>query len=371
MSSKRDYYEVLGVTRTATDAELKQAYRKLAIQYHPDKNPNNHQAEEKFKEINEAYQVLSSTELRSRYDAYGHAGVSAGAGAGAGFEGFGFEDILGDLFGFGDIFGGRSNRRAGPRRGADLRYDIEISLEEAYTGLKTKVRIPRLETCDTCHGSGAADGSQPVRCTTCNGKGQVTRQQGFFSVSRTCPACQGKGTIIRDACKSCRGAGRVERNKTLEIKIPAGVDTSSRLRMSGEGEAGEMGGAQGDLYVMIHVKQHEVFERHDENLRCSHNISFAQAALGTEIRIQTLDGEETLKIPEGTQTNATFRVRGKGMPILGGRGHGDLFVTVNVVTPNNLSKEQRRLLEEFARLEDERNQKAEGGIFNKVKDIFG
>ncbi len=370
MSSKRDYYEVLGVTRTANEAELKQAYRKLAIQYHPDKNPNNTEAEEKFKELNEAYQMLSSAEMRQRYDAYGHAGVSAGAGAAAGFEGFGFEDILGDLFGFGDLFG-RGNRRTGPRRGADLRYDIEISLEEAYSGLKTKVRIPRLETCDTCKGSGAADGSQPIRCERCKGKGQETRQQGFFSVSRTCSACQGKGSVIRDACKDCRGAGRVERNKTLEIKIPAGVDTGSRLRMSGEGEAGEAGGAPGDLYVMIHVKQHEVFERHDENLRCSYNLSFVQASLGTEIRVQTLDGEETLKIPEGTQTNSTFRVRGKGMPIIGGRGNGDLFVTVNVVTPSNMSKEQRRLLEDFARLEEERERKAEGSIFNKVKDIFG
>ena len=371
MSSKRDYYEILGVTRTATEVELKQAYRKLAIQYHPDKNPNNHEAEEKFKEINEAYQVLSSSELRARYDAYGHAGVGASAGAGAGFEGFGFEDIFSEIFGFGDLFGGRGNRRSGPRRGADLRYDIEISLEEAYSGLKTKIRIPRLESCDTCKGSGAADGSQPVRCNTCNGKGQVVRQQGFFSVSRTCPTCQGKGTTIRDACKSCRGAGRVERNKTLEVKIPAGVDTGSRLRMSGEGEAGEQGGATGDLYVMIHVKQHDTFERHDENLRTTQNISFAQASLGTEIRVPTLNGEESLKIPEGTQNNATFRLRGKGMPILSGRGNGDLFVTVNVVTPTNLTKEQRRLLEEFAQLENERERKADSGIFNKVKDIFG
>lgn len=373
MSSKRDYYEVLGVTRAATDQELKQAYRKLAVQYHPDKNPGNTEAEEKFKEINEAYQVLSSPDLRARYDSYGHAGVGAGATAGAGFgQGFpGFEDILGDLFGFGDLFGGAGRRRAGPRRGSDLRYDIEISLEEAATGLKTKIRVPRLEGCDLCQGSGAAEGSAPERCQTCSGKGQVIRQQGFFSVTRTCSNCRGTGKIIRNACKKCRGEGRIEREKTLEIKIPAGVDTGSRLRLTNEGEAGEMGGPTGDLYVMIHVKEHEVFERRDANLYCTQNISFTQAALGSEVTVPTLDGDEPLKIPEGTQTGSIFRVRGKGVPVLGGRGRGDLFVSINIITPTNLSRDQKRLLEELAKLEAEKKSQEDKGIFNKVKDIFG
>jgi molecular chaperone DnaJ len=375
LSSKRDYYEALGVTRSATEQELKQAYRKLAIQYHPDKNQGNKEAEEKFKEINEAYQVLSSPDLRSRYDAYGHAGVSAGAAGagGAGFSGFaGFEDILGDLFGFGDLFGGRGGRRAGPRRGSDLRYDIEISLEEAAQGVKTKIRVPRLEVCESCNGNGAAEGSAPVQCTTCGGRGQVTRQQGFFSVSRTCSSCRGTGKVIRDVCRGCRGEGRVERDKTLEIKIPAGVDTGSRLRMTGEGEAGELGGPRGDLYVMIHVKEHEVFERRDANLYTAYNISFTQAALGAEVVVPTLDDEETLRIPEGTQTGSIFRIKGKGMPVLGGRGRGDLFISVNVVTPTSLSREQRKVLEELAKFETANpNNQADKGIFNKVKDIFG
>jgi molecular chaperone DnaJ len=372
LSSKRDYYEALGVTRNATEQELKQAYRKLAIQFHPDKNQGDKVAEEKFKEINEAYQVLSSPDLRARYDSYGHAGVSAGAAGAAGFSGFaGFEDILGDLFGFGDIFSARSGRRAGPRRGSDLRYDIEITLEEAAQGVKTKIRVPRLEVCDSCNGNGAAEGSSPVQCTTCGGRGQVTRQQGFFSVSRTCSSCRGTGKVIRDVCRGCRGEGRVERDKTLEIKIPAGVDTGSRLRMNGEGEAGEMGGPRGDLYVMIHVKDHDIFERRDANLYTSYNISFTQAALGAEVVVPTLDDQETLRIPEGTQTGSIFRVKGKGMPALGGRGRGDLFVSVNIITPTNINREQRKLLEELAKLEPVNTHHEDKGIFNKVKDIFG
>jgi molecular chaperone DnaJ len=373
LSSKRDYYEVLGVQRGATEQELKQAYRRLAIKYHPDKNPGDKEAEERFKEIAEAYQVLSSPDLRARYDKFGHAGVGAGAGAGAGFgQGFpGFEDILGDLFGFGDIFGARGGRRPGPRRGSDLRYDIEITLEEAATGLKTKIRVPRLETCDLCHGSGAAEGSQPARCSTCGGAGQVRYQQGFFSVSRTCSTCRGEGKVIRDPCRECRGQGRVEREKTLEIKVPAGVDSGSRLRIAGEGEAGEVGAARGDLYVIIHVKEHELFERRDANLYCSVPVSFAQAALGADITVPTLDGQEALRIPEGTQANSMFRLKGKGMPVLGGRGRGDQFIYVNVITPTNLSREQRRLLEEWAALEARESQQNEKGIIDKVKDMFG
>jgi molecular chaperone DnaJ len=372
VSSKRDYYEVLGVRRDANDQELKAAYRRLALKYHPDKNPGDHQAEERFKELNEAYQVLSQPELRGRYDRFGHAGVGAGAAAGAGFgQGFpGFEDLF-DMFGMGDIFGSRTTRRSGPRRGSDLRYDIELTLEEAAAPLKTKIRVPRLETCDVCSGNGAAEGSQPVRCSACGGSGQVRYQQGFFSVSRTCSTCRGNGKVIKDVCRACRGEGRVEREKMLEIKIPAGVDTGSRLRIAGEGEAGELGAPRGDLYVIVHLKEHDFFERRDANLYCSIPVSFAQAALGADLSVRTLEGEQNLHITEGTQSGSTFRLKGKGMPVLGGRGRGDLFVAVNVVTPTNLSREQRRLLEDLAKLESEPDGHHDRGIVDKVKDIFG
>jgi molecular chaperone DnaJ len=369
LSGKRDYYEVLGVGRNATDQELKQAYRRLAIKYHPDKNPGDKEAEERFKEIAEAYQVLSTPDLRARFDRYGHAGV--GASAGQGFnQGFpGFEDLF-DMFGFGDIFG-QTGRRRGPRRGSDLRYDIEISLEEAAAGLKTKIRVPRLETCEMCSGTGAAAGSQPARCSTCSGVGQVRYQQGFFSVSRTCSTCRGAGRIISDVCRQCRGEGRVERERKLEIKIPAGVDTGSRLRIAGEGEAGDAGAPMGDLYVVIHVQDHEFFERREANLYCGIPISFTQAALGADVTVRTLDGQEALHIPEGTQTGKVFRLKGKGMPVLGGRGRGDQFVEVAVVTPTSLTREQRRLIEELARLEKEEAHSGDRGIIDKVKDIFG
>lgn len=369
MSSKRDYYEVLGVQRDVTEQELKQAYRRLAVKYHPDKNPGDREAEERFKEVAEAYQVLSSADLRARYDRFGHAGVGAAAGSGFG-QGFpGFEDILGDLFGFGDIFGGRGGRRGGPKRGADLRYDIEITLNEAAAGFKTKIRIPRLETCETCSGTGAAEGSTPIQCATCGGTGQVRYQQGFFSVARTCSHCRGSGKVIRNACKQCRGEGRVERDKTLEIKIPGGVDTGSRLRITGEGEAGERGAPSGDLYVIVHVKQHKTFERRDANLYCSIPVSFTQAALGAEVSVPTLDGDESLKIPEGTQTGTVFRLKGHGVPVVGSRAKGDLFVAVNIVTPTSLSREQRRLLEELAKLESDGQE--DRGIIDKMKDMFG
>jgi molecular chaperone DnaJ len=370
LSSKRDYYEVLGVQRGANEQELKQAYRRLALKYHPDKNPDDKEAEERFKEIAEAYQVLSSPELRARYDRFGHAGVSAGASAGYG-QGFpGFEDILSDLFGFGDIFGARGGRRGGPRRGADLRYDIEITLEEAAGGLRTKIRVPKLETCELCRGTGAAEGSSPSRCSTCSGTGQVRYQQGFFSVSRTCTTCRGAGKIIRDVCRQCHGDGRVEQEKTLEIKIPAGVDSGSRLRIAGEGEAGDVGAPHGDLYVVVHVKEHNVFERREANLYCTAPISFTQAALGSDIIVPTLDGQDSLHIPEGTQTGRVFRLKGRGMPVLGGRGRGDQYVTINVVTPTHLSRDQRRLLEELARLESKDGDGDDRGIIDKVKDIF-
>ena len=373
--SKRDYYEVLGVSRTCTDQELKTAYRKLAIKYHPDKNPNDATAEEKFKEAAEAYSVLSNGDQRKRYDRFGHAGVSSGAGAGpwgAGAPGFGgIEDILGDLFGFGDVFGGGrgGSRRSAAQRGADLRYDLEITLEDAANGMTAQLRIPRLEGCESCKGSGAAPGTQPENCNTCNGTGQVRYQQGFFSVARTCNTCRGIGRVVKNPCSECKGAGRVEREKQMEVKIPAGVETGSRLRVPGEGEAGTQGGSSGDLYVVIHVAEHEQFERQGNNLYEAVPISFAQAALGAELMVKTLDGEEKLKIPLGTQTGTVFRLRGKGMPALGGRGRGDLFVSVTVITPTSLTREQRKLLEQLAEVESK--DLVDKTLVDKVRDIFG
>lgn len=370
--SKRDYYEVLGVDRKASDQELKSAYRKLALQYHPDRNPGNAESEEKFKEINEAYGILANAESRARYDRFGQAGVGAsGASAPWGAADFGgFEDILGDLFG--DIFGGgRNSRRGGAQRGADLRYDLEITLEQAAAGFKTEINVPRLETCDPCGGSGAAPGTAPVTCNVCGGAGQVRFQQGFFSVSRTCHQCRGTGKMIANQCKTCRGQGRIEKEQDLEIKIPAGVDTGARLRLSGEGEAGASGGPAGDLYVVIQVKEHELFERQGNNLYVNVPLSFTQAALGSDIKVPTLDGEESLSVPEGTQTGSIFRVKGKGIVSLQGHGRGDLFVVTTIVTPSKLSREQRKLLEQFAALEEKQNLGAAKRLGNKVKDIFG
>ena len=376
--AKRDYYEILGVQKSATEVEIKSAYRKLAIQYHPDKNPGDSVAEEKFKEAAEAYSVLSDKEQRARFDRFGHAGVGGGAGAGnpwgAGAS-INIEDIFSDLFGFGDVFGGRGAGRGGStrtaaQRGSDLRYDLEITLEEAATGIARKLNIPRLEKCDVCEGSGAEKGTQPETCTVCQGSGQQVHRQGFFSVARTCGNCRGRGQITKSPCKNCRGAGRVEKEKALEVKVPAGVETGSRLRVQGEGEAGTNSGAAGDLYVVIHVAEHEHFERQGENLYSSEPISFAQAALGAEVSVKTLDGEEKLKIPAGTQTGTVFRVKNQGMPILGGRGKGDLFVAAQVVTPKTLTKEQKKLLEQLALVED-RDFERDPSFIEKVRSIFG
>ncbi|HZH35339.1 MAG TPA: molecular chaperone DnaJ [Pyrinomonadaceae bacterium] len=374
--AKRDYYEVLGVSKNASEQELKTAYRKLAVQYHPDKNPGDAGAEEKFKEAAEAYSVLSVAEQRARYDRYGHAGVGAGAG-GAGWGGAGagainLEDLFSDLFGFGDVFGGGGrggSRRSAAQRGSDLRYDLEITLEEAATGVTRKLDIPRLETCETCKGNGAEAGTQPETCSTCTGTGQVVHRQGFFSVARTCGTCRGRGQIIKSPCKDCRGAGRVEKEKQLEVKIPAGVETGSRLRITGEGEAGAQGGTSGDLYVIISVEEHDRFERQGENLYVSEPVSFAQAALGAEITVKTLDGEEKIKIPAGTQTGTVFRVRNQGMPVLGGRGKGDLFVAATVITPKTLTKEQKKLLEQLLLVED-RNFERDPSFIEKFRSIF-
>jgi molecular chaperone DnaJ len=379
--SKRDYYEVLAVSRTASDGELKSAYRKLAMQYHPDRNPGDKVAEERFKEAAEAYAVLCDPEKRSLYDRFGHQGVRSAAGGGAGFDPsvfneFGdFADILGNMFGFGDLFG-NARRRGGPQRGADLRYDLEIAFEESATGVETTIQIPRQESCETCHGSGAAAGSSPTTCGMCRGQGQVRSQQGFFTVARTCPQCQGAGKIITKPCTTCRGAGRISRERKLTVKIPPGISTGQQLRLQHEGEAGSAGGPAGNLFVVVHVQEHEFFRRDGNNLFCEVAVNFTTVALGGEIQVPTLDGEESVK--EGTQTGTTLKLRGKGMPDVNGRGRGDLFATVQVQTPKRLTKDQRQLLEQLAKAlpkekfeprahgdADERN------LFDRVKDMFG
>jgi molecular chaperone DnaJ len=382
--SKRDYYEVLGVTKTAADAELKSAYRKLAMKFHPDRNPGDKAAEESFKEAAEAYAVLADPQKRSLYDRFGHQGVSSAAGAGAGFDpsvfsDFGdFADILGGMFGFGDVFSG-GRRRGGPQRGADLRYDLEISFEEAASGTETAIQIPRQEQCETCAGSGAAPGTSPTTCTMCRGQGQVRRQQGFFTIATTCPQCRGAGRTVAKPCQSCHGAGRVSRERKITVKIPAGIATGQQLRLQNEGEAGASGGPAGHLYVVVHVQEHDFFKRDGVNLFCEVSVNFTTLALGGEITVPTLDGSETVKVPEGTQTGTTMRLRGKGMPDVNGRGRGDLFATVQVQTPKKLTKEQRHLLEQLSKAlpkekfeprphtdaQDERN------LFDRVKDIFG
>jgi len=381
--SKRDYYEILGVARNATDVQIKSAYRKLALQYHPDRNPGDAAAEERFKEAAEAYAVISDTEKRSLYDRFGHAGVSGASAGGFDPNAFaGFEDIfgnLGDLFGFGDMFGGR-RRRGGPQRGADLRYDLEISFEESARGAETTIQIPRQENCETCHGSGAAPGSSPSQCPQCRGQGQVRFQQGFFTVARTCPQCRGAGKIVTNPCKTCRGAGRVTHERKITVKIPAGIATGQQLRLQGEGESGAAGGPAGHLYVVVHVQEHEFFRRDGNNLFCEIPVNFTTVALGGEIQVPTLDGNETVKVPEGTQTGTTLRLKNKGMPDVNGRGRGDLFATVQVQTPRKLTKEQRKLIEELAKAlpkdkfeprargEDEQDER---NLFDRVKDMFG
>ena len=371
--SKRDYYEILGVNKSASEQELKTAYRKLAMQYHPDRNPGDQIAEEKFKEAAEAYGVLSNAENRARYDHYGHAGVGSSAssnGAWTSGDFHGFEDIIGDLFG--ELFGGRRTRRSGGggQRGSDLRFDLQMSLEQAAAGYKTKIQVPRFENCDTCTGTGAAPGSSINVCNLCSGTGQVRFQQGFFSVSRTCHQCRGTGRTISNYCQTCQGQGRVEKDHIIEIKIPAGVDSGARLRVTGEGEPGSQGGSRGDLYVFIEVEEHELFERQENNLYVNVPISFTQAALGAEIKVPTLiDGEESLKIPEGTQTGSIFRLRGKGIVSLQGQGRGDLFAVVTVHTPAKLNREQRKLFEQLAKLEEQKNQARK--LSDKVREIFG
>ena len=373
MNGKRDYYEVLGVSRSASEQEIKSAYRKLALQHHPDRNPGNHEAEERFKEAAEAYSVLSDSQKRAQYDRFGHAGLGSAAGAGFDPSVFSdFSDILGDLFGFGDLFGS-SSRRGGSRiqRGADLRYDLDLSFEEAAFGTTTKIKIPRHQACSECSGSGAQKGSGPTTCPTCNGYGQVRFQKGFFTIAQTCNHCHGSGQVIKNPCKECRGHGRIEKEKTLELKIPAGVDNGSRLRIANEGDAGPQGGPAGDLYVVLKVHDHEFFERREHDLFCHIPISFPQAALGTEVTIPTLENEdEVLDIPAGTQTGSTFRIKGRGISKRGGAARGDLYVTVNIVVPSKLSKEQKELLTRFAGTIDTENKPIQKKILERVREIF-
>jgi molecular chaperone DnaJ len=369
--SKRDYYEILAVPRSASEQEIKTAYRKLAVKCHPDKNPGNKEAEERFKEAAEAYSVLSDAQKRAHFDRFGHVNGSSGV---SGFDPSIFSefgDIFGDLFGFGDILGGGGRRRSPAQRGSDLRYNLELSFMDAAFGLKTKIKIPRLDACQSCSGTGAGPGSASTACPTCHGQGQIRYQQGFFSISRTCHHCQGAGTIIRNPCKECRGEGRVHRERTLEIKIPPGVDNGQRMRISGEGEAGTHGGPSGDLDIVFFVKEHEIFERKQTDVFCTVPISFPQAALGAEITIPTLQGEEKLKIPEGTQSGKVFRLQGKGIASPTGKGRGDQYVQVNVATPAKLTREQRKLIEQFAEISEVSNKPLERKILDKVKDIFG
>ena len=377
--SKRDFYDILGVNRDASDDEIKKAYRKLAMKYHPDRNPDNPKAEEHFKEVKEAYEILSDGQKRTAYDQYGHAGVDPQAGMGGGFGGFGagaggFSDAFGGIFD--EIFGaGRAGGggRSNVYRGADLRYNLEITLEQAAFGTETKIRIPTMEACETCKGSGAKSGTQPKTCPTCQGSGQVRMQQGFFSIQQTCPKCRGTGKFIADPCGSCHGAGRVKQHKTLAVKIPAGVDEGDRIRLSGEGEHGVNGGPPGDLYVQIHLKAHPVFQREQNDLHCEMPISFATAALGGEIEIPTLDGAANLKIPSETQTGKVFRLRGKGIKGVRSGSHGDLLCHVVVETPVNLTERQKELLREFdeSNKEDaERHNPRAKSWMDRVRDFF-
>jgi len=350
--SKRDYYEVLGVNKNASAAELKKAYRRLAMKYHPDRNTGDKsaEAEDKFKEAKEAFEVLNDEQKRAAYDQFGHAGVDPSMGGGpGGFHGGSgnFSDIFGDVFS--DIFGGGRGPGGGSRanRGADLRYNLEMTLEDAVNGKDVKIRVPTFVTCEACNGTGARKGSSPETCPTCHGQGQVRMQQGFFSVQQTCPTCHGKGTVIKDPCGSCHGQGRVQEHKTLSVKIPAGVDTGDRIRLSGEGEAGENGGPPGDLYVQVNVKQHDIFTREGEHLFCEVPIPFTVAALGGEMEVPTLNGKVKLKIPEGTQTGKMFRMRGKGVKPIRGTTAGDLLCRVVVETPVKLTENQKDLLRQF------------------------
>ena len=372
--AKADFYQTLGVDKKADDAALKSAFRKLAMVYHPDKNPGNADAEKKFKEIGEAYETLKDPNKRAAYDRYGHAAFEQGNGAsaGRGGDGFGgaggFSDIFEDIFG--DIMGG--GRQRGPNnRGADLRYNMEVELEEAFAGKTAQVRVPSSITCDVCEGSGAKPGTKPVTCSMCNGAGKVRASQGFFSVERVCPRCNGRGAEIKDPCTKCSGSGRVEQERVLSVNIPAGIDDGTRIRIAGEGEAGTRGGSAGDLYIFVSIRAHEFFQRDGADLYCKVPISMTVAALGGAFEVGTLDGAKSrVKVPDGTQHGKQFRLKGKGMPVLRQPQTGDLYIQVAVETPQNLSKRQRELLEEFEGLSSKDNSPQSTGFFNRMKEFF-
>lgn len=374
--SKRDYYEVLGVQKGASKDEIKKAFRKLALKYHPDRNPDNPEAESKFKEASEAADVLLDEGKRQRYDQFGHAGVNGQAGGfgGGGFSGD-FGD-LGDIFGdiFGDFLGGGGRRRGGrsrARQGSDLQMELEVSFEEAAFGIEKEIEINRLASCQTCHGSGAKEGSTPSTCDMCRGAGEVRRQQGFFTVATTCPKCQGSGQVIKDPCGTCHGQGTSRKSSKIAVKVPSGIDTGQRLKLSGEGDEGQFGGPSGDLYVVIRLKKHEIFEREGFDVHCTVPISFSKAALGTEIEVPTLTGRVEMKIPAGTQSGTKMRIKSKGIERLGSYGYGDQYIHIHVETPTKLSTEQKDLLHQLAELEDgSHSQPMSRGFFDKVRDLF-
>ena len=369
--SKADFYEMLGVTRECDDGALKSAFRKLAMKYHPDRNPGDADAEHKFKEINQAYEILKDPQKRAAYDRFGHAAFEQGmGGGGGGFGGGGFSDIFEDLFG--EMMGGGRRRSSGGReRGADMRYNMEITLEEAFTGKTAQIRVPSSITCTDCSGSGAKPGTSPVTCAMCSGSGRVRASQGFFSIERTCPQCQGRGQTIKDPCPKCAGQGRVTEERSLSVNIPSGIEDGTRIRLAGEGEAGMRGGPSGDLYIFLSVKPHEFFQRDGADLYCKVPISMTTAALGGQFEVATLDGTQTrVKVPDGTQNGRQFRLKGKGMPILRQPQVGDLYIQVAVETPQNLSRRQRELLEEFEKLSSTENSPQSAGFFSRMKDFF-
>jgi molecular chaperone DnaJ len=375
LANKKDYYEVLGVTREASEQEIKSAYRKMAIKYHPDKNPGNKEAEESFKQAAEAYSVLGDRDKRTAYDRFGHSGLGGYSG-GEGFSGINpdlfadFSDVLGSFF-FGDFFGGSGRRRrSGPVRGADLQYHLEITLQEAIKGIEKEIVIPRMDMCEKCEGSGSNSPQGKTTCSTCNGYGQVRYSQGFVTIARTCPNCSGTGQVLRDPCKSCSGGGRVERKVSLNVKIPPGVDTGNRLKLKAEGEAGMRGGLSGDLYVLIEVQEHPVFMRKGFDLYCEKEVTVLQASLGDEILIPTPDGEEAMKIMEGTQPGTVLTIRGKGVPYVNSYGRGDLHVAIKVKIPTNLSSQERKMLKELAKLRNEKINPQERGVFEKVRTFL-
>jgi molecular chaperone DnaJ len=374
--AKRCFYEILGVSRTCTEVELKSAFRKQAVQHHPDKNPGDKAAEAKFKEINEAYQILSDSQKRAAYDQYGHAAFEQGGAGGPGGFGMGdgfaasMADIFDDLFG--DVMGGgRRGRSSGRERGSDLRYNLEITLEEAFRGKSAALKIPTSIACDTCNGSGAKAGSKPKTCSTCGGAGRVRAQQGFFSIERGCPSCHGRGEVIDNPCPSCAGAGRVTRDRSLSVNIPAGVEDGTRIRLTGEGEAGLRGGPAGDLYIFLAIKPHPFFQREGADLYCAVPISMVQAALGGEIKVRAVDGTELkLRVDEGAQSGKQFKIKGRGMPVLRSREYGDLYIQANVETPQNLTKRQKELLAEFEGESTQKTHPESHGFFAKMKEFF-